>query len=113
MRILKWTIAVGFGLLMSPPATAGQTADATASSRPGIAFSPGVTLTSGVDTNVFHEQVNPSSDMVTTVSPSLATSIRWGRLAITGRSRVGFVRFQTHTAERSIDTTDGARLELS
>src|SRR2546425_8731901 len=108
-----WSIAVGVGLLMYPSIAAGQTADANALNRSGIVFSPAATATSGIDTNVFHEDVDPKSDLVMTFSPSLAASIGWGRLAIRGRGRVGFVRFQTYEGERSIDTTDEARLDLS
>src|SRR5438132_1445030 len=108
-----WRLAVGIGLLICPSMTAGQTPDANPLNRSGIVLSPTVTATSGLDTNVFYEGDNPKSDLVTTFTPSLATSIGWGRVAITGRGNASFVRFQTYEGERSINTADEARLDLS
>jgi hypothetical protein len=99
-------------ILLCGTIAAAQTPEPDSSSQPGIVLLPSATVTSAVDSNVFHEDVGAKSDLVTTFTPSLAASVRRGRLTFLGHGRVGFVRFNTYASERSIDSAGDARLDL-
>jgi hypothetical protein len=111
MRPMIRSLIVGVSLMCSQMVSA-QTPDPDPLDQPGIVLLPSVTVTTAVDSNVFHEDIGPKSDLLTTFAPSLAGSVRRGRLAFVGHGRLAFVHFNTYNSERSIDTDSDARLDL-
>jgi hypothetical protein len=79
-----------------------------------LALSPALRLTEGWDDNVLRVS-NPDSrtgDFVSTLSPAVQVSLRVPRLRVSGRSEVDFIYFMRQEQLRSIDTHNGANVEL-
>jgi hypothetical protein len=102
--------------LLASTASAQEPADpaSTAPMRIGpVAMTPALSITNvGVETNVFNEWVDPKSDWTATVSPQTELWLRLGRARLTATAKGSFVYFAHYSAERSLNTSDSAKLEV-
>jgi Putative beta-barrel porin 2 len=87
--------------------------DASAPSR-SLVLSPTLQFTYEWDDNVFRvsKAATPTGDFVSTVSPTVQVSLRVPHLRVSGRSEVDFIHFMQLNQLRSIDTVNGAQVEL-
>ena len=87
--------------------------DAAARMRVGvIRLEPIIVFNTGVDTNVFNASDQPSSDMVTTLSPKTNAWMRMGPARVSGTGSADFVYFQHATSERSINVDGSVKIAL-
>jgi hypothetical protein len=66
----------------------------------------------GVDTNIFHDAVDPQSDFTFIASPEAKASLAFPAGRLTFGSQIDLVYFQTHETERSVNTDSGLAFEL-
>ncbi len=110
---------VGWSLLilsMSHPTLAwAQAADPVRSARirfGPLGITPALTVTSGVDTNVFNEDDEPKSDVTTAVNPRAQVWFRMRRLVLDVRNSTDVVSFKQYSGQGGLSTRNDVRLEL-
>jgi len=75
-------------------------------------ITPAITVSSGVDTNVFNQAVAPRSDITTTVIPRVQVTARLRRLSVELRNVTDAVHFQTYSAQGGLSTRNEVKGEL-
>jgi hypothetical protein len=106
--------ALAVGAATPAHGQAGNPDDASGPSRP-LVLSPTIRLTDvGWDDNVFrvNKDANPIGDFTATVSPAIHASLRVPRVRASGRSQVDFIYFKRLSEIRSIDSDNGAHVDL-
>ena len=103
-------------LVLSPLSALAQAPDPFTSAKVHIgpfAVNPSVALTNvGVDTNVFNDWENPRSDFTATMTSAADTWLRLGPARVNFKLSGSYVYFAQYSDQRSLGTTDSARVEL-
>lgn len=112
--IRRWRMASLCCALVTTDVAAQERPAEAAERRLGpLRITPSLTLTFGIDTNVFNEAKSFAKDDLTSVlRPQADWQLRFGRGGLSGKSTAAFVYFRKFASERSINTDNSARLEV-
>jgi hypothetical protein len=77
-----------------------------------VGVTPGVTVSSGVDSNVFAEETNPKSDMVMVVNPRVQLWFRARRLIVEVRTAADAVTFMRYHSQSGLGMNNDVRIEV-
>ena len=77
-----------------------------------VGVTPGITVSSGVDSNVFAEEVNPKSDMVMVVNPRVQLWFRARRLIVEVRNTADAVTFMRYQSQSGFGMNNEVRVEM-
>ena len=99
----------------APGALSAQTGDPVGAARihlGPVGVTPGITVSSGVDSNVFAEEINPKSDMVMVVNPRVQLWFRARRLIVEVRNTTDAVTFMRYQSQSGLGMNNEVRVEV-
>jgi len=79
----------------------------------GLHLAPGISLTTGVDTNVFNAPIRERSDWISTLRPGTDAVLGVGPVRMSGKGSADVVYFQQFTSERSVNYDAAGRISAS
>src|SRR6185436_18857609 len=99
----------------APAVAAAQTANPAETARihlGPVGLTPGITVSTGVDSNVFAEEVDPKSDMVMVVNPRVQWWFRARRLILEVRNTADAVTFMHYQSQSGFGMNNEVRVEV-
>ena len=75
-------------------------------------IAPSIGVSTGVDTNVFNDRIDPKEDWTTSVNPRANVWFRLGPIGAQVQHSSSFVNFREYSQQGGLGTTNTARLDL-
>lgn len=77
-----------------------------------LGITPSLSVSSGVDTNVFNEEIDPKSDLTTAINPRAQVWFRMRRFLAEVQNSTDAVSFKEYSGQGGFSTRNDVRLEL-
>ena len=102
-------------MVIAPTAVRAQASDPVSSARLHLGpfgVTPSISVSSGVDSNVFAEDTNPKSDVTTVANPRIQMWLRKRRLTLDIRNSTDITTFMEYRAQGGFNTRNDVQLDM-